>query len=137
MDYRSSSGSGLSSRVGMSQAALLDRKLSRLQQEQQGFMIAQQTPLQPRLPYGAHAYDFHAYSGVRMNPLNTYYGITAYPVVPGATVPPRGPSREQEQSQVIRSALLEEFRTSSKTTKRYELKVNLIHYDPLTLTDLE
>jgi len=107
----------------MGQAALLDKKLSRLQQEQQGYVMPTSNTLHPRLPYASHPYEYQTYGSVRMNPLTPYYTIGAYPQLPTTLAAPRGPSREQEQSHVIRSPLLEEFRTTNnKTTKRYELK---------------
>jgi mRNA-binding protein PUF3 len=129
VDYRSTSGSGLSSRTSMGQAALLDKKLSRLQQEQQGYVMPTSNTLHPRLPYGSHPYEYQTYGSVRMNPLTPYYTIGAYPQLPTTLAAPRGPSREQEQSHVIRSPLLEEFRTTNnKTTKRYELKVRPTYF---------
>jgi hypothetical protein len=40
-------------------------------------------------------------------------------------LPPRGPARDQDfNGFILRSQLLEEFRVSSKTNRRYELKVS-------------
>lgn len=58
-----------------------------------------------------------------MNPLAPYYHMS--PGSNGLATPsiPRGPAREHDVGQHIRSPLLEEFRNNSKTNKRYELKV--------------
>lgn len=106
------------------QAALLDRKLRGLQQEQQGYVQPQPNPLQFRAPFG-HPYDYNTQNPMRMNPLAQYYPM---PPVPTFLPPmiPRGPSRDHDVGQNLRSALLEEFRSNSKTNKRYELKVCII-----------
>lgn len=101
-------------------AALLDRKLRGLQQEQQGYP-SQPNPLQFRPPF-APSYEFHPQSTLRMNPLAPFYHVPPVPnLLPNPTIP-RGPAREHDVGQHVRSALLEEFRTSGKTNKRYELK---------------
>lgn len=100
-------------------AALLDRKLRGLQQQQQGYP-SQPNPLQFRPPF-APSYEFLPQNNLRMTP---FYHV---PPVSNLLTPPtipRGPAREHDVGQHVRSALLEEFRTSGKTNKRYELKVN-------------
>lgn len=103
------------------QAALLDRKLRGLQQEQQAHP-SQPNPLQFRPPY-APSYEYHHHT-LRMNPLAPFYHMPAVPSLLTPPAIPRGPAREHDAGQHVRSALLEEFRTSGKTNKRYELKVN-------------
>lgn len=104
------------------QAAVSDRKLRALQQ------------IQPELSgYHAHpsrisfrptfppSYEFHPQSTLPMNPLAPYYHMPSL-LTPSAV--PRGPAREHDISQNVRSPLLEEFRNNSKTNKRYELKAS-------------
>ena len=106
--------------VSNRQAALLDRKLRGLQQEQQAHP-SQPNPLQFRPPY-APSYEYHPQT-LRMNPLAPFYHMPAVPSLLTPPAIPRGPAREHDVGQHVRSALLEEFRTSGKTNKRYELKV--------------
>ncbi len=122
--HRAPSRGSLSVNLPTSQAALLDHKLRGLQQEQQIYAASQPNPFQYRASF-THAYDFHPQSALRMNPLAPYY-----PVAPAANLMngppiPRGPAREQDPGQHLRSPLLEEFRNNSKTNKRYELKVGI------------
>ncbi|KJZ72891.1 hypothetical protein HIM_07654 [Hirsutella minnesotensis 3608] len=60
----------------------------------------------------------------RQHPLNASYGLHAmhngYSL--GANMPPVRPSREQDPGKSMRSPLLDEFRLSNKSSKRYELK---------------
>lgn len=104
------------------QAALLDRKLRGLQQEQQGYPPNQPNPLHFRPPY-SHPYDFHPQHALRMNPLAAYYHVAPMPsLLPSQSIP-RGPAKDQDPGVGWRSALLEDFRSNNKTNKRYELKV--------------
>ncbi|KAL8728588.1 MAG: hypothetical protein Q9166_005321 [cf. Caloplaca sp. 2 TL-2023] len=109
-----------SGNVPAGQALVLDRKLRGLQEQQQGFMPPHPSSLQFRSPFPS-PYDFHPQNALRMNSLNPYY-----PVPPMANllppVIPRGPAKDQDTSHSTRSACLEEFRTNSKTNKRYDLK---------------
>lgn len=104
------------------QAALLDRKLRGLQQEQHSGHPSQPNSLQFRTQY-APSYEFHPQTSLRMNPLAPFYHMPAVPSLLATPVIPRGPAREHDVGQHVRSVLLEEFRTSGKTNKRYELKV--------------
>ena len=114
---RAPSRGSFNSAAATGQAALLDRKLRGLQQEQQGY---QPNPLQYRqLP---QHYDYHPQHALRMNPLAAYYSMGPMPNLLNSHIP-RGPARDQAIGQDMRSALLEEFRSNSKTNKRYELKV--------------
>lgn len=122
MQHRRPKGGTHVNGVPNGDAALLDRKLRGLQQEQQGYP-SQPNPLQFRLPC-APSYEFHPQNTLRMNPLAPFYHVPTVPnLLPNPTIP-RGPAREHDVGQHVRSALLEEFRTSGKTNKRYELKVN-------------
>lgn len=107
-----------------SQAALLDHKLRGIQQEQQGYAATQPNPFHFRPPF-PQAYDFHPQSALRINPLAPYCPIPSAPNLMKNPPVPRGPAREQDPGQHLRSPLLEEFRNNSKTNKRYELKVSL------------
>ncbi len=108
--------------VTTGQAALLDRKLRGLQQEQQVYLPNQHNPLQFRTPY-SHPYDFHPQHTLRMNPLAAYYPVPPMPNLLNNQPIPRGPAKDQDLGIGWRSALLEDFRGNSKTNKRYELKV--------------
>ena len=123
LQSRASSRGSISGNVSAGQALALDRKLRGLQQEQQGFIPPHPTSLQFRPPFPT-PYDFHQQNALRMNHLHSYY--TVPPMVnllPQAI--PRGPAKDQDTGHVTRSACLEEFRSNSKTNKRYELKVRV------------
>ena len=102
------------------QAALLERRLQGLQQQQQGY-IPQQTQMQFRnqipFPYDINPQQY------RMNNLNSYYPMAPAPHLLAGPQIPRGPARDHDMAGHLRSPLLEEFRNNSKTNKRYELKV--------------
>ncbi|PGH09934.1 hypothetical protein AJ79_05550 [Helicocarpus griseus UAMH5409] len=121
--FRTSSGSRLTGHIPDGQAELLERKLRGLQQEQQDYLQTAPNPLQARLSL-AQGYGYTGYPGVpRVNPLSNFH----YPTAPfgglgPASVLPRGPHRDHDPIQVVRSPLLEEFRTNNKNSKRYELK---------------
>lgn len=78
-------------------------------------------PVNFRVPFGP--YDFHPHGALRMNPLAPYYQMPPVSTLLTPPTIPRGPAREHDISQHVRSPLLEEFRNNSKTNKRYELKV--------------
>lgn len=118
---RPPSRAGVLNRASFGQAAILERKLKGLQQEQQGFS-PQTNPLPYRGPF-SQSYDFNTQNGLRINPLTPYYPVAAVGGFPGPMVP-RGPARDHDVGQNLRSALLEEFRSNNKTSKRYELKVS-------------
>lgn len=102
-------------------AVLLERTLQGLQQEQQDYP-SQSNQIQFRPPPFHQSYDLHPQSPIRMNPLAYYPAVSNILATP--TIP-RGPAREHDLGQPVRSTLLEEFRTSGKTNKRYELKVSI------------
>lgn len=71
--------------------------------------------------YPPHAYDYpqHNFPMTHQNG----YQMPAPPYT--SALPPRGPARDQEfGGLILRSQVLEEFRVSSKTNRRYELKVS-------------
>jgi mRNA-binding protein PUF3 len=110
--------------------AMLDRKLQRLQQEQQQPMLHHQ-PYQQML-VGPYRGQFNPYAAPysmpsQMNMSGIGPGSLMAPslgmmpgMYPGMVEPPRGP-REQD-SLTMQSALLVDFKASSKGNKRWELK---------------
>lgn len=78
-----------------------------LQQDHPGYPSVP-NPMNFRAPFSP--YGFHP-------PGALPYYVMAPPMIP------RGPAREHDVGQHVRSPLLEEFRNNSKTNKRYELKV--------------
>ncbi|KAL8704147.1 MAG: hypothetical protein Q9201_002697 [Fulgogasparrea decipioides] len=115
---RAVSRSSLNGNVPAGQALMLDRKLRGLQHEQQGFM-SHPSQLHFRQPY-SNPYDFQTPNTLRMN-LNPYYTVAPMANLLPPVIP-RGPAKDQDTSHSTRSACLEEFRSNSKTNKRYELK---------------
>ncbi|KAI4287016.1 MAG: hypothetical protein L6R35_003726 [Caloplaca aegaea] len=120
LQHRPSLHGNLSANVPSGQAQLLDRKLRGIQQEQHNYLLPQMNPVHLRHPF-PNPYDFHPSHAIRVNHLNQYYPA---PPVSNLLPPviPRGPAKDQDSSHSTRSACLEEFRTNSKTNKRYELK---------------
>lgn len=116
---RPSSGHRMSAQISDGQAALLDRRLRGLQQDQD-FSHAAGAAMQQRISI-PNGYDLSGYSAARLN------GFPQYLQMPYSNLPPsivqRVSQREPDPSQVVRSPLLEEFRTHNKSNKRYELKV--------------
>ena len=117
---RSTGGSGISSRTSHHEITLVDRKLRNLDL----YQSYQHAHTDGYLSAPATGYDLSMHhSTMRMNPLAAPYHVGGNGNY-ACTYPSylRTPPREQEQVQVIRSPLLEEFRTSNKTNKRYELR---------------
>lgn len=123
---RAPSNASLRNNVGGSQAALLERRLRGLQQEQQGYLSSQQNPLQFRTPF-THPYDYSPQSMLRMNPSAPYYAIPPIHSNIQSYAANRAvsqtPTVDSSAGESLRSTLLEEFRSNNKGTKRYELKV--------------
>ena len=122
---RSASIASVRSNVGTGQAALLERRLRGLQQEQQAYPMAQSNPVQFRAPF-THPYDYNPQNMLRMNPLAQYYPLQVMNGYQNNRTVSRVPAIDSTAGESLRSSLLEEFRTHSKGTKRYELKVSLI-----------
>jgi mRNA-binding protein PUF3 len=103
-------------------AAELERGFQRLQ-------FSQAQPYFPPLMYNgqfqgqyqAHTYDYPQNFRQTTQPYGYQIPIPPYTASLGA---PRGPARDQDVGHGVRSALLEEFRSNSKSNKRYELKVS-------------
>ena len=93
----------------------LDRRL-------QNIHIAQQTYM-----YGGHfqgQYPPHVYDFPPQNFRQAQYGYQIpMPAYPPTQVIPTRPAKDQDVGVGVRSVLLEEFRSNSKSNKRYELKV--------------
>ncbi|PYI10783.1 mRNA binding protein Pumilio 2 [Aspergillus sclerotiicarbonarius CBS 121057] len=104
--------SGSASQAAGSTAALLEQKL-RAEQE-----LSQQSanPLQ-RVAFPS-GYDLAGYQAQRLNALSSFYPVAH---IGAAALVSRG-HRDNDPSQVVRSAVLEEFRAQNKGNKRYELK---------------
>jgi mRNA-binding protein PUF3 len=122
---RSASGNGFSNLTSNGHIVTVDResRVSRLFHLDDEYMLG--NPSHARLPYG-QPFSFDGYPGsMRLNPLAVPYPIPAYGGLANS-YQPRYPSRENDSSQIIRSALLEEFRANHKTSKRYELKVSRV-----------
>jgi mRNA-binding protein PUF3 len=132
--FRSPSRGGTSNRT--TQSALHPEKLRQQllvtqQQQQQNHLpnqmmmrdslYRQQQQQQQQQPYPVSGqYDYSGYSNVRMQ----------MPSFTGSMSPLMGPShsaaRRHEDFGSLRSVLLEEFRSNSKSNKRYELKVAVL-----------
>ncbi|OQV02064.1 Pumilio-family RNA binding repeat-containing protein isoform 4 [Cladophialophora immunda] len=119
---RSTPGSGASSRTSHHDPFMFDRKFTNV--EIFGYDQAMYAPASLQAAVGnGFQYDTQMpVQPMRMNPLahpyigNGHSGITNYPAGP------RMPIREPDQSHIVRSPLLEEFRMNSKTNRRFELK---------------
>jgi hypothetical protein len=108
------------------QAALLDRKLRGLQQEQQSYVHSTVNAMLPGTEsYKAQpspppcAFGIHGRSG--LHAVVPY--LPNYLTWPGGPLPHRSALRENDAAAHLkRSALLEEFRSNTKTSKQYELR---------------
>ncbi|KAH8768610.1 armadillo-type protein [Hyaloscypha sp. PMI_1271] len=97
----------------------LDRRLQNIHyaQQAQAYMYGTQFHGQ----YPAHAYDYPAHQNYR--PANVPYGYPMpMPAYPPTQIIPTRPAKDQDVGVGVRSVLLEEFRSNSKSNKRYELK---------------
>lgn len=98
----------------MAQGPELDRRLQHVHYAQQ------QNYFQFQGQYPAHTYDYptqHFRQG------SAPYGYMPVSVYQSAQVVPTRPAKDQDVGVGVRSVLLEEFRSNSKCSKRYELKV--------------
>jgi mRNA-binding protein PUF3 len=93
----------------------LDRRLQNIHIAQQAYM------------YGGHfqgQYPPHVYDFPPQNFRQAQYGYQIpMPAYPPTQVIPTRPAKDQDVGVGVRSVLLEEFRSNSKSNKRYELKV--------------
>lgn len=92
-----------------------------LERRLQSIQFAQQQNYYPQFQgqYPPHGYDYTSPNYRQPSVPYGYVPITPY--VPPQNVPTR-PSKDQDVGVGVRSVLLEEFRSNSKTSKRYELK---------------
>ena len=98
--------------------SVLDHKLRGPYQLEEQYSTP--NPLRSRHPF-SQPFEFDGYvTSLGLNPLANAYTAPLY----GGAAPAsfRYPSRELDPSQIIRSPILEDFRTNHKTNKRYELK---------------
>lgn len=98
----------------------LDKRLQNIHYAQQ----AQAYIYNPQFhgQYPTHAYD---YSPQNYRQANIPYGYPMpMPPYPSAQIIPTRPAKDQDVGVGVRSVLLEEFRSNSKSNKRYELKVS-------------
>ena len=105
-------------------STVLDRRLRGLQYEQQEYGPSQINPAwmqgnAMRGPFHANPYELGAQQAFGMNPMMPYMPLQG---IPSTVYPPRGPARDSEVGNNLRSPLLEEFRASTKTSRRFELK---------------
>lgn len=103
-------------------AQVVEGKLLGLQQQQQGYVMPPPNSLQPR-PHVQNEYHIHPQNTLRMHPLQQYQYINAPPHMLAMQSIPRGPADQHDMASAVRSALLEEFKSSGKANSRYELKV--------------
>lgn len=118
---RPSSSHRVSGQIADGQAALLDRRLRGLQQEQD-LNHAAGTAMHQRISF-PNGYELSGYSAARLNGFPPYMQMPYNALSPA--IVQRVSHREPDPSQVVRSPLLEEFRTHNKSNKRYELKVRV------------
>ncbi|KAG4419474.1 hypothetical protein IFR04_007431 [Cadophora malorum] len=86
------------------------------QQQAQAYMYGAQFPGQ----YPPHPYE---YMQANFRPGNVPYGYAmSVPPYPPAPVIPTRPAKDQDVGAGVRSVLLEEFRSNSKSNKKYELR---------------
>ena len=139
--HRAPSNSSLQrSNASGGQAALLERKLRGLQQEQQSYMSTQRNPLHYQTPY--HPYDYNQQNLLRVNPLASYYSLPAQQGYQSNTQNyglnrniPQTPTVDSNARESLRSTLLEEFRSNNKGTKRYELKASQLYNSDMIHTN--
>ncbi|KAI9842930.1 MAG: mRNA binding protein puf3 [Thelocarpon superellum] len=121
--YRAPSRGGTVGRTAANgHSALLDQKLRGLQQEQQGYAHSSSGLMSSepfRTSQAAHPYEYPPQHGYRINPMVPYLPVAGQA---SRSAAPRGPARDVDHANNHRSALLEEFRSNAKTSKRYELK---------------
>ena len=112
------------------QAVLLDQKLRMLQHQEQEFLLQQQRQqMQFQQNNPLPQYDYNS-DGVQLNAINpSYYSIHQQYMAQPPAQAPKATAKEQDPTQPLRSALLDEFRSNNKTNKRYELKVCISLYN--------
>lgn len=104
---------------GDSGNSYIDRKLQRIHVPQAQPQSYYQYAPQFQNQYSTHAYEHPTPS---FPPISAYrFDLSVSPYVPSGPIP-SGPARDQDIARSHRSPLLDEFRSNSKSNKRYELK---------------
>lgn len=117
-----SPASGLSSRTSPPDQGMFDRKFAMLDHYGLEQTMFSPNSLQSQLS-NSFQYEVQVpIQSMRMNPLAHPYVGPGPSAIHHFSSGPRVPVREPEQSQVIRSPLLEEFRMHNKINRRFELK---------------
>jgi hypothetical protein len=77
--------------------------------------------------HGQFQQSFDPYTNIRLNGAMSGYNIPMpYPLgALGAGAVPHRPARDQDPGRGVRSVLLEEFKSSTRSNRRYELKVRI------------
>ncbi|KAI9756973.1 MAG: hypothetical protein M4579_003631 [Chaenotheca gracillima] len=104
-------------------STLLEQKLRGVQKEQQGYVASSRNPMIPhdQFPVAPMGNNYDYLQGGAMG----FGAVAPYSSVPGlppGTIVPRGPAKDQELAHSMRSPLLEEYRASSKTSRKWELR---------------
>ncbi|KAL2419983.1 Pumilio-like protein 2 [Exophiala dermatitidis] len=119
---RSTSANGIASRAPYNDSPMGDRKHPALEQYGPDFPHFTQNTLPTHMPNGFPCNFQRTAQPLRMNPLAHPYVAPVHPRLNGYPTAPRMLAREADQTHVARSPLLEEFRASGKTNRRFELK---------------
>jgi hypothetical protein len=120
---RSTPGSGVSSRTSHHDHFVHDRKLAGAEQYafDPSLFVAPTSVQAPTAT--AYQYDIQAPGQpLRMNPLAHPYVGHGHTAMHSYPTGPRMPIREPEQTHIVRSPLLEDFRLNSKNNRKFELK---------------
>lgn len=103
---------------------LLQQRLQGLE-EQQRFISPQYQPMMAAQFRGQYnPYQYAMPNGQPMSGLNPGIQLPAMPTMMPAIEAPKAP-RDHDSGMGVRSVLLDEFRSNGKTSRRYELKVDL------------
>ncbi|KAI1617978.1 armadillo-type protein [Exophiala viscosa] len=119
---RTTPANAFSGRTSPYERSMTNRKLRNVDQYAFDQNMFVPSTLQPQYGNGYHN-DMHtSVHGGRMNPLANPYMMSGHGGMNHIPSAPRVSAREPEQSQVVRSPLLEEFRMNNKSNRRFELK---------------
>ncbi|KIV85236.1 hypothetical protein PV11_00959 [Exophiala sideris] len=119
---RTTPANAFSGRASPYERAMTDRKLRNFDQYAFDQSMFVPSTLQPQYGNGYHHDMYPSVHNGRMNPMANPYMMSGHGGMNHTPSAPRASVREPEQSQVVRSPLLEEFRMNNKTTRRFELK---------------
>ena len=119
---RTTPAHAFSGRTSPYERSMTGRKLRNVDQYAFDQNMFVPSSVQPQYGNGYH-HDMHTSGhGGRMNPLADPYLMSGHGGMNHIPSAPRTSVRESEQSQVVRSPLLEEFRMNNKSNRRFELK---------------